>query len=618
MSPSSSDERLDPVLKPTRSDLSVLGSPHRIKHPTETPKKPLKFPPIEPENSPMPITSTDSPIGPVRITPPTFNLSPHPENLPNLPAPLTPQQTKTQPPEETISEIITDSKEHNNSQNNNQPNQTNGVPLPGYRQNKENNRFSNRGRNLSQSNKDNGSKKIDPLKQEQNLAFQRDPRATANSSAQIQVDLSVPPPKIPEPEEIATPTPVLAPPASSFFQLLSDKEFTDVNVVVVMPDDTFWVNRVEDAKKVEELTLNLAAEAQKSAKAVKLVVGEIYATQYEGIWHRVSVVSTDPPKVFYIDFGNEEPPESNDFRELTNFTKYPPFAIHLRLCPNRKVQVEDSLSVKMIGFRNGVIEVVEKAVAAHSPWAPKIQSPLPPLRLPKFAETPTVVTPNTSVIQSVNAPKVSTEEQFTRMVKSEEPVVQSQLPCIIDEMETNTEALIQFLMALDNNSYSVSVLNPDFTDEYTLVYEKLPDLCNSLVVPADFAPKIGDFVCGKRDTVWLRGYVTSLGPPMRLALVDEARINAVDEVMPMPADYQYVTSFGSICTFPTSGATINIGEHGQFKVTGVENIAGERVVKAVLSIPEHLKGVEVSLKRWKPTPEQKGIQSAELKTDSKV
>lgn len=457
--------------------------------------------------------------------------------------------------------------------------------------------------------------KEDLIKMEQELAFQRDPRALANVENQAPFVCS---------SSACAPTAVegIAIGSAPKFvgTILSKDEFTSVIVVIDMPDSTFWVHRESDAANLGALMVELNEKADGYPRVQELAIGETYAVKYEGYWHRATIQSIKPPEIFYVDFGNVEPPQTDDFRSLKDFPIYPAFAVRIRLVGDSKakrVNADEKLSVKMINIgEDGVVEVVDEDTIqkASAPEAPGIraailQAPVPRVETsiaePPIAEPPKVEPPK---IVEVVAPKV--------------PVVQKQpaavLPSLIDSLNVNDEGYVQVYMALNDKSYAVCVLSSSFQEQFQLIYEKLSLDCAKAVAPQNFHPQVGDFVCGKRDQDWLRGYVFSNNPLMRLALVDEARISPVEQVLPMPDEYTNVCSFGAICTIDMPGATFVADESAQFRVTAVKDVAGDRVVDAVIVESDRLRDVVITLKNWKPTPEQKGIAFAELRPNTEV
>ncbi|XP_043270341.1 uncharacterized protein [Venturia canescens] len=433
-------------------------------------------------------------------------------------------------------------------------------------------------------------------KTERDLAFKKDVRVPAKLN-----------------NPAVTPTPVEKPHieqcnAKSIVQrtkttsCISRDKFEDVRVVFTLPDKTFWVNKCEDVMKLESLMLGLTTKAVNYPKAENIIVGEMYAVQYEGLWHRAVVLSKTPDLIIsYVDFGNEEPPQSHDFRLLMDFIDCPNLALRLRLSPNsdhKDLSPDEVLSVKMIGVNEqGIIDVIDHEETLSPPPKTEPSSTLEQVVQKDIAEPMKI--PDTAAVRV-------TEKSV------------SNLATAIDCLKANGDGYLQVYVALDHTRYAVGVLSPDLMVEYEMIYEKLTDVCNQSEKLRNFSPEIGSFVCGKRGDVWLRGHVVSLGPPIRLSLVDEARVSQVEEIVPMPHEYEKIRCFGSIVTLENANLKFADNETAQFTITEITNEGNERIVKGILSVPEHMKGTRFSMRNWKPTPEQMGIAVDELKNNCEV
>lgn len=437
------------------------------------------------------------------------------------------------------------------------------------------------------------SRKTDYEKTDQNIVFQSNSRVSAkinhqtapsrgdDSSSRLLENLPIEQLKI-----------VSSPEKPKIISRISREKLEDVRVVFSLEDSTIWVNKCEDVPKLESLMLELSLKVDKWPKVENIVVGGIYAVQYEGIWHRVVILSKTPIILSYIDFGNEEPPQSNDFRLVKEFADHPGYAIRLRLSPNCKRKnfaPDEVFSVKMIGIdQQGIVEVIDHE---DLPKTEAISAK------PQIIET-------TKMSESV---KVQEEEKSSGNLRSS-----------LDNLELNETGFLQVFVSLDEKSYAACVLSTNSTSGYEMVYDSLGVVCNQSEKPENFSPNIGSFVCGKRGDAWLRGHVVALGPPIRLALVDEARVAPVEEITPMPSGYEKIECFGAIVELENANAKLNPEETGQFTVTEIRHEDDARVVKAIFSTPESINGLRFTIKNWKPTAEQKGIALAELNNNSEV
>lgn len=61
-------------------------------------------------------------------------------------------------------------------------------------------------------------------------------------------------------------------------------------------------------------------------------------------------------------------------------------------------------------------------------------------------------------------------------------------------------------------------------------------------------PNVGDLICGQRfDGDWLRGYILSLTPPLKMVIIDEARIMPINKTVTCDKTFSNIYAFGAIC-----------------------------------------------------------------------
>ena len=105
---------------------------------------------------------------------------------------------------------------------------------------------------------------------------------------------------------------------------MPSSSFTEIVIVSSVKDTIYWVQKKEDAAVLEMMMLRLQDEAPKFKKA-KPVVGKMYALPFMDLWHRVEVLSVNPEKITYTDYGeSNEPLDSNDFRDIGDYCEIPP------------------------------------------------------------------------------------------------------------------------------------------------------------------------------------------------------------------------------------------------------------------------------------------------------
>jgi len=145
---------------------------------------------------------------------------------------------------------------------------------------------------------------------------------------------------------------------------LSKMKFTNVNIIMPLDNDEYWIYKTEDVDARRNLMTKLQNIAEKS-RNVQPIVGNIYGVQYKTIWYRAMVISLNPVKVHFIDFGKDETlKKDSDIKDIQDISKSPRFArkIHLTQPMNNKyknLQRGDKISVKMISTSPDKIITVE-------------------------------------------------------------------------------------------------------------------------------------------------------------------------------------------------------------------------------------------------------------------
>lgn len=244
--------------------------------------------------------------------------------------------------------------------------------------------------------------------------------------------------------------------------ILSRTQFTDVRVIVTNGRES-WIQRVKDESAIAELMTNLQSEVNKSPK-VKPIIGNIYAVQYEDVWHRVLVTSLKPLTVQYIDYGNDEHAKTDDFREINKYKDVPRFSAKIRLSEKAykkyaNLKIEDTISVKMLSVDSDKVINVEVEDENCIPDVKRLNTK--PI-LNASATSPVV--PKTPV-----SSESCVSEKLPNSLKN--------LKSVVNTMVVEEKGILEVHVEMKSNAYSVTLLPHNAISDYEKLLTDLPDKC---------------------------------------------------------------------------------------------------------------------------------------------
>ncbi|XP_060824809.1 uncharacterized protein LOC132911837 isoform X4 [Bombus pascuorum] len=385
---------------------------------------------------------------------------------------------------------------------------------------------------------------------------------------------------------------------------LSKTEFQDVTIIIKQNRECF-VQKVEDQDAISKLMTELQHEAQKARK-VEPIVGNIYAVEYENVWHRGIVTCLNPVKVHYIDYGNEEIVETNDFRKIDKYENIPRFCAKIRLsqkaCEKYKnFKYEDIISVKMISVDSNKVINVEVQNENDISTSEVIQT-----NNDRNLNTSTIAKVGDETIVSS---EISTSSKALYFLCKEKSIVNALTVGEIGILEIHAE--------IKNNAYGITLLPNNAVPHYEKLVAELPTMCTQAAECSNHRPNVGDLICGQRaDGDWLRGYILSLQPSLKMAIIDEARIMPINRTVTCDKVFSDIYAFGVICEVTDAKHKFNEGDVCEFKVTE-QTVNNEQGRIEIEIFKEEVK-IKAAVKPWIPMPEQKGLQYAELKNESEV
>ncbi|XP_032669551.1 uncharacterized protein LOC116843316 isoform X1 [Odontomachus brunneus] len=320
---------------------------------------------------------------------------------------------------------------------------------------------------------------------------------------------------------------------------LSKTNFKDVEIIVPLDNNEYWVYKVEDTNARNDLTTKLQ-DVAKNSHNVQPVIGDVYGVLYKTIWHRAMIVSLNPLRVHFIDSGKDEILEKNtEIRDIQNLTNVPRFA--------RKIRVEDMNAKNLL--HGDKISVKMLSMDAEKTMAVEIKELSDNVATCAIKDSPRLSNPNNSTVkapQEISSPNTreTPATQLCNILDSfADLLTENAVP------ELTISGIIQIFECMQKNIYTATLIPDDFTNNMDKIINYLPEVCKKMTeATSNYKPKVGDLVCGEIENgVWYRGYVTSSLPDLRVAVVDEARISPAIRALPCPKEFLNICTYGVTC-----------------------------------------------------------------------
>ena len=104
----------------------------------------------------------------------------------------------------------------------------------------------------------------------------------------------------------------------------------------------------------------------------------------------------------------------------------------------------------------------------------------------------------------------------------------NELKNVVNTVFVGETGILEIHAELSQNIYSITLLPHSATSDYEKLLNDLPAMCADTIEKSVHRPQIGDLICGQRlDGDWLRGYVSSLESPLKMAIIDESRMATI-------------------------------------------------------------------------------------------
>ncbi|XP_012278386.1 uncharacterized protein LOC105698585 isoform X2 [Orussus abietinus] len=391
---------------------------------------------------------------------------------------------------------------------------------------------------------------------------------------------------------------------------LSKNKFTDLKIVFREADGIYWAQKIENENDLIQMMreLNDLAAKNNLPTVERPVSGNIYAAKFDGVWHRVLLKCVKPAKVLYIDYGNEEHVDLKELLELEKYCKQSYFARKIKVADDssekyKMLQVDDMLSVKMFKVDDdGAIVVQVRGDQNENPFAPLNVLPINvsnKTQTERFAE------------QTIS------NNQHKKMENSID-VSSKKLQSIVELLMPGTDGMLEIHAQLQSNIFAATAITNSLVDLFVQILQEFPEVCNKMPRDSSFSPKVGDLICGERGTGdWLRGYVVNLGPPLRLAAIDEGRVEVVDDIRRIDKKFANICTFGVTCELLDTAHTLKPRDKSEFTVISCDKTDAGVNVKIMITTADDARYKAV-LRYWKPMAEQKGVPYSSLSSGSEV
>ncbi|KAL6432088.1 hypothetical protein ACFW04_006662 [Cataglyphis niger] len=320
---------------------------------------------------------------------------------------------------------------------------------------------------------------------------------------------------------------------------LSKTEFTEVEISISLDNGEYWISTLKDSETRTKLMTELQSVAKKS-RNVEPIIGDIYGVLYETLWHRVMIISLNPLKVHFIDYGNDEILQKDtEIRDISYMTKVPNLARKIRLTSpaNEKYnfQCGEIIFIKMLSIdaeKTIIVDVKEQSrkLSSHLENASNTNN-----TVKKFVQQENLKVSDENVKPSVAQTPPTILDAFADLFSKKA------IP------ELKFEGHIQICESVQENIYSATLGIEDFTTEIEMIFNDLQEECMKMQETVHYNSQ--DLICGEGKNAWCRGYIlpSSTSSDLRIIAIDEARYMNVNKILPCPKKFLDIYAIGVIC-----------------------------------------------------------------------
>ena len=184
---------------------------------------------------------------------------------------------------------------------------------------------------------------------------------------------------------------------------------------------------------------------------------------------------------------------------------------------------------------------------------------------------------------------------------------------IVDTLIIGDLGTLEIQAVLKNNTYGITLLPNKAEDHFDKLMGILTNIENAQ--RPKHRPNVGDLICGqKMNEEWVRGYIVSQLPYLKVAVIDEAVMATINNITTCDEISSDFCAFGALCEVTDAGHKFEEGDVYEFKVTGQTNNNEQGGYEILILTDE----VKATVKPWIPTPEQLGVPCAEVDNETEV
>ncbi|KAM0736231.1 Protein vreteno [Formica fusca] len=392
---------------------------------------------------------------------------------------------------------------------------------------------------------------------------------------------------------------------------LSKTEFTEVEILIPLDNGEYWISTLKDLETCTKLMTELQSVAKKS-RNVQPIIGNIYGVLYETLWHRAMIISLNPVKVHFIDYGNDEILQKDaEIRDISDMIKVPNLARKIRLTSAtnekyRDFQYGERIFVKMLSIdaeKTIIVDVKEQSrkLSLHMENASNM---------------------NTTMEKSIRQEnlKVSNENIKASMAQTPPTILDGYADLFSKKAIPELEfvGFIQIHESVQENVYNATLGPQDFTAEIEALFNELQEECVKTQESVHYIPRVEDLICGEGKDGWCRGYIlpSSTSSDLHIIAIDEAKYMSVNKILPCPKRFLNIHATGVICEVSHPNK-LTAGEIYQFTtIMNEQNHKQENLKIKIFKESEFV--CEAMMKSWKFMTKSSFPAFSEIKSGSKI
>lgn len=287
---------------------------------------------------------------------------------------------------------------------------------------------------------------------------------------------------------------------------LSATTFTKIKVEIPLGPYEFWAQKVDKVHEILRLSTEL--DKHKNSPQLKPIVGAFCMAFYQGMWFRGKVTSLKPQiMVHYLDFGNEDPADLKDLKELPEFAKQMKAqALRIKFAPGTPDKFKDVSETQTISVKAAC----------------------------KKNDTLIVYVEGQEYTEGASSGEMKSDIALQNIMV----LLKTGMPCYLFITEFN-----------DPENFTASFVPRHLIDHYnSLFYGKLKDAHEELRKDK-FVPQLGEAVLGNSSEGWIRCYVVCIPSSGEyiVASCDTGIVETVKEIKRMPQKLREIAQFAVYC-----------------------------------------------------------------------